>query len=426
MTTPEAHRSRWRLRDERSLFLLGTGLVALHVVDDRFLQPPAGTSAADHLVSGLVPIALLVAAAWGHGRVRAGSRGLLALVVGVFGVGIGALEAGYYATAVGPSGDDFSGLVAIPAGLLLVGVGAVVLWRSRRRDGSMRRRVTRRALLVVAAALASFFVAQPVLFAYAVTHLQRAEVPAEALGIAHEEVSFTTSDGLRLRGWYIPSRNGAAVVDFPGRLGTQAAARMLARHGYGVLLFDRRGEGSSEGGGNLLGWGGDKDIIAAVDWLEKRPDVDPRRIGGIGFSVGGELMLEAAAKDPDLSAVVSDGAGARQLWEDKQALAGRDFWPMSPGFALLTGAVAVFSDTAPPATLTDLVPRIAPRPLLLIWAPDGGNATEVLTPEYHRVAGPNASLWAIPHAKHIKGIEAQPRAYEHRVVAFFDDALLGR
>jgi uncharacterized protein len=424
--TTAARPSRWRPRDERSLFLLGTALVALHVVDDSFLQPPAGTSATDHLVSALVPVALLAAAAWAHGRLRAGWRGLLALVVGVFGVGVGALEAGYYTTAVGPSGDDFTGLLAIPAGLLLVGVGALTLWRSRRRDGSMRRRVMRRALLVVAGALAAFFVAQPVLFAYAVTHIQRAEVPAEALVVAHEDVSFTTSDGLRLRGWYIPSRNGAAVVDFPGRLGTQAPARMLARHGYGVLLFDRRGEGRSEGGGNMLGWGGDKDIIAAVDWLKKRPDVDPRRIGGIGFSVGGELMLEAAAKDPDLAAVVSDGAGARQLWEDKKALPGPTFWPMSPGFALLTGAVAVFSDTAPPATLTDLVPRIAPRPLLLIWAPDGGNETEVLTPEYHRVAGPNSSLWAIPHAKHIKGIEAQPRAYERRVVAFFDDALLGR
>jgi hypothetical protein len=137
-------------------------------------------------------------------------------------------------------------------------------------------------------------------------------------------------------------------------------------------------------------------------------------------------MLEAAAKDPDLAAVVSDGAGARQLQEDKKAFSDREFWPMSPAFVLMTGAVAVFSDTAPPAPLTDLVPRIAPRPVLFIWAPDGGNATEVLTPEYHRLAGPNASLWAIPDAKHIKGIEAQPRAYEDRVVAFFDETLLGR
>ena len=417
---------RWRRRrDEHALVLLGTAIVGLHVADDRFLQPPAGTSAADHLVSGLVPLTLLALAAWGHGRVRAGWRGLLAIAVGVFGAGIGVIEAGYYTVAAGPSGDDFTGLLAVPAGLLLVGSGVATLWRSRKRAGSLRRRVARRALLGAAGVLGAYFVVQPVLFAYAVTHVQRVVVPADVLGVPHEDVTFTTSDGLRLRGWYIPSRNGAAVVDFPGRLGTQAHARMLAKHGYGVLLFDRRGEGRSEGAGNLLGWGGDKDIIAAVDWLKQRPDVDPRRIGGIGLSVGGELMLEAATKDPDLRAVVSDGAGARQLREDKQAFSARAFWPLSPAFAFLNGSVAVFSDTAPPETLTDLVPRIAPRPVLFIWAPDGGNATEVLTPVYHRAAGPTSSLLTIPGADHIKGIEAQPSRYERRVVEFFDEALLG-
>jgi uncharacterized protein len=418
-------RSRWLPSDERSLFLLGTALVALHVLDDTLLQPPAGTTAAGHLVGALVPTVLLAAAAGAHGRVRAGWRAVLALSVGVFGIGIGLIEAGYYTTSVGPSGDDFTGLLAIPAGALLVGLGLCRLWQSRRRTGRLWRRLVRRSVYVAVAALAAYFVAQ-VLFAYAVTHVQRAVVPDDELGVAHEEVSFTTSDGLTLRGWYIPSRNGAAVVDFPGRLGTQAHARMLARHGYGVLLFDRRGEGRSEGGGNMLGWGGDKDIIAAVDWLKRRPDVDPDRIGGIGLSVGGELMLEAAAKDPDLAAVVSDGAGARHFREQKKALPGAVFWAMSPAFALLNVSVAVFSDTAPPESLFDLVPRIAPRPLLFIYAPDGGNATEVLTPDFARIAGPNASLWTVPDAPHTKAIETAPAEYERRVVDFFDEALLSR
>src|SRR3954468_15358262 len=167
-TPAVAARSRWLPRDERSLFLLGTGLVALHVLDDTLLQPPAGTTAAGHLVSALVPTVLLAAAAVGFGRVRAGWRAVLALSVGVFGIGIGVIEAGYYTTTVGPSGDDFTGLLAIPAGALLVGLGAWRLWQSRRRAGRLWRRLVRRSLLVVVAALAAFFVAQPVLFAYAV------------------------------------------------------------------------------------------------------------------------------------------------------------------------------------------------------------------------------------------------------------------
>jgi hypothetical protein len=68
--------------------------------------------------------------------------------------------------------------------------------------------------------------------------------------------------------------------------GPQAHARMLARHGYGVLRFDRRGEGESEGDPNLLGWGMDRDLRAAVAFLEERPDVRDGRIGGLGLSVG--------------------------------------------------------------------------------------------------------------------------------------------
>ncbi|HET9944742.1 MAG TPA: hypothetical protein VFR56_03760, partial [Actinomycetes bacterium] len=163
LPTVATPRPRRRWRDERSLFLLGTAAVALHVVDDNFLQPPAGTSAVDHLAGGLVPLALLAVAAWGFGRVRAGWRAVLALSVGVLGIGIGAIEAGYYTTAVGPSGDDFTGLLAIPAGALLVGLGLCRLWQSRRRTGQLLRRVARRGLLTVAAVLAGYFVVQPVL-----------------------------------------------------------------------------------------------------------------------------------------------------------------------------------------------------------------------------------------------------------------------
>ena len=78
--------------------------------------------------------------------------------------------------------------------------------------------------------------------------------------------------------------------------------------------------GDSDGDGNMFGWGGTPDIHAAVDFLKARPDVDPARIGGIGFSVGGEEMLQAAAENPDIAAVVSEGAGTRQTREQYEEL----------------------------------------------------------------------------------------------------------
>jgi uncharacterized protein len=413
-----------RVLRQKALFFAAAFLVALHVIDDNFLQPAAGTSATDHLLSGFIPLALLTLGSWSYPRVRAGAGALIAIAMGIFGVLSGGIEAGYYTLAVGPSGDDFTGLLAVLGGLVLIGVGLLRLWRSRRRTPNRWWRYSRRALLGAAAVVTLWETALPVGVAYMSTHVARAEVPAPDLGADHQDVTLTTSDGLTLRGWYVPSRNGAAIIAFPGRSGTQAHTRMLVEHGYGVLLFDRRGEGVSEGDGNMFGWGGERDIFAALDYLEQRPDVDPARIGGIGLSVGGELMLQAAAEDDRLAAVVSEGAGTRSLPEELEEYDGAERVIGFPLLAIKTGAVRIFSNTAVPPKLTDLIPRIAPRPTLFIWAPNGGNV-EWMNPDYSRLAGPNSSIWKIHDAKHIRGLATHPGEYEERVVGFLDEALLG-
>jgi uncharacterized protein len=399
-------------------------IVGLHVADDSFLHPEPGTSPLDHLASGLVPIAVLAVAAVAYRRGRAGLRATVAIAVGVLALVVGASSAGYETVSVGPSGDDYTGLLAIPAGCILLGLGVATLWRSRRLDERLLRRYLRRSLLTGAAIVIGVQVLGGIAFGYGSTHVMRQYVPTADLGTAHEEVSFTTRDGLRLEGWYIPSQNSAAVIAFPGRNGPQRHARMLARHGYGVLLFDRRGEGASDGDSNLFGWGGEVDIDAAVAFLRSRPEVDAQRIGGIGLSVGGELMLQAAAESDGLAAVVSDGAGTRSLSEDLDDIPSPGKWIGLPFLAAKTAAVALFSDTAPPPELTDLVPRIAPTPLLLIWAPSSGG--EDMNPTYYRLAGRPKSIWAIPEANHIQGITARPKEYERRVVDFLDRALLNK
>jgi fermentation-respiration switch protein FrsA (DUF1100 family) len=213
------------------------------------------------------------------------------------------------------------------------------------------------------------------------------------------------------------------VIAFPGRKGPQEQTRMLARHGYGVLRFDRRGEGRSEGAPNSWGWGGKADVKAAIAFLRRRPDVDPRRIGGIGLSVGGEMMLETAAETHRLAAVVSEGAGARSTTEDlDEDMPGAEKLISVPLSVFKTASIAVFSNTAVPANLKDLVGRIAPRPLLLIAAPNSGHG-EDLNRAYVAAAGEPKALWEIPESKHVGGIRARPAEYERRVVGFFDRAL---
>ncbi len=411
-------------RREATLAGLGLGLIALHVLDDSFFQPQPGTSAGDHLVSGLVPFAVLLVVAVTWSRLRLGLRGSLAAALGLFGLVTG-IEAVYYLDAGRFSGDDYTGLTAIPAGLLLIGLGAVTLWRSRRAGPSLPRMLMRRTLLAAVTFVFGYMIVFPFLISYVLTHSARAFVPADHVGAAHENVVFKTADGLRLRGWYVPSKNGAAVIAFPGRKGTQRPARILARHGYGVLLFDRRGEGESEGDPNAFGWGGHQDVAAAVRFLQRRPDVEQDRIGGIGLSVGGEMMLESAAKSPGLRAVVSEGAGERSVREYFD-MTGRDKWFQIPTSVALTAGVALFGDKTPPESLKDLVGRIAPTPVFFIYGEHGQDGERNLNPTYYRSAREPKAIWEVPGSGHTGGINARPKEYERRVIGFFDRALLRR
>src|SRR3954447_21922851 len=73
------------LRREATLARVGLGAIALHVLDDSFLQPQPGTSAGDHLVSGLIPLCVLLAFAAAYPRLRPGLRASLDVLLGLFG-----------------------------------------------------------------------------------------------------------------------------------------------------------------------------------------------------------------------------------------------------------------------------------------------------------------------------------------------------
>jgi fermentation-respiration switch protein FrsA (DUF1100 family) len=386
---------------------------------DSFVAPEPGTSWSDHLLRGVISLAVLGAAALLLRRARDGVRAAIAGVLGILaleGAALAIADAG----AVGARGEDWTGFLLLPAGLVLLGAAVWLVWRSRKPG---RLRYLRRVAVGLGAVLCAYWVVVPVAIAILATHRPHADVAPADLGRPYEEVTIRTGDGLDLAAWYVPSRNGAAVISYPTRQGKLEHARMLVRHGYGVLLVDARGYDGSEGDPNLFGWEGDRDIDAAVAWLQRRPDVPDGRIGGIGFSVGGEVLIHAAATIPGLRAVVSEGAGVRSVRE--HLLRGPAGWFSLPEAAVQTAALAVLSGSAPPPSLADLIGRIAPRPVLLIYAERGAGGEE-LNPEYHRAAAAPKQLWLVREAGHVGGLEARPLEYERRVVGFFDDALLTR
>jgi pimeloyl-ACP methyl ester carboxylesterase len=405
------------LRNETGLVRLALALIALHFADDNFLQPAPGTSASDHRASGLVPLAIVAAAAAIYPRLRASVRAATAMTLGAIGITVGVPSA-YYLMDGSASGDHYSGLLTILAGAVLLISGIVTLWNARRSGGSRRRRYLRRALMVVAAPLIAWLVVFPVGFSYIYTHTGKGSVTPE-LGVPYESVTVTTRDSLELTASYVPSKNHAAIVLFPGATRPEQA-RMLIRHGYGVLLLDPRGQGSSQG--DIVRWAGDRDILAGVEYLQRRTDVDPNRIGAFGFSVGGEIMLEAAAQSTGLKAVVSEGAGFRMGEADVSGLA-RLVDPLV--LKVMTAATTVFSNHGPPPPIVDRIGRISPRPVMLIYADPGMGGENTRQPKYYAAAREPKTIWKVTGSEHTGGIDARPAEYEQRVVAFFDRALLG-
>ena len=414
-----AHLARSVAR-ETTLTLTALGIVGLHIVDDNFLQPEPGTSPGDHLASGLIPVAVLAGIAAVYPRLHAAVRAVAAMTLGALAVIVGVPSA-YYLLDGSASGDNFTGLLAIAAGVGLLFIGPATLWRARHTGGSRRRRYLRRALIVVAAPFLAWaivwFIVFPIGFAYIYVHTGRGPVTPD-LGVPYERVTVVTADSLELAASYVPSRNRAAIVLFPGATRSQQA-RMLIRHGYGVLLIDPRGQGSSEG--DTVRWAGDRDLLAAAEYLRKRPDVDPKRIGGMGFSIGGEILIEAAAQSTAFKAIVAEGAGSRVGDEDVR---GPARLLAEPNLALMTAALSVFSNHGPPPPIEGRIARIAPRSVFLIHADPGLGGENTRGPIYYAAAGEPKAIWKVPGSNHTGGLDARPAEYERRVSDFFDRALL--
>jgi len=148
-------------------------LIALHVLDDAFVHPEPGTSAADHLASGLVPFTIAAAVAIAYPHLRAwwqaalgGSLGTLALVAGI------AVSSRHAATDRF-AGDDLTGILAGFAGLALIGCAVLAAARSSLEDTPVRTRAARyarRALLSLAVACGILFVVLPTGMAILATH----------------------------------------------------------------------------------------------------------------------------------------------------------------------------------------------------------------------------------------------------------------
>ena len=236
------------------------------------------------------------------------------------------------------------------------------------------------------------------------------------------EVGLTDDAGVSLRGWYSPSSNGAAVILGHGHGANREQLNIefsvLADAGFGVAAFDWPGHGES---GGQCSWGdGERSALTAVvDFVSTQGDVEPHRIGILGFSMGGTLAIDVAAHDARLAAVLVTGTYST-LEEEIRIDMGR-WGPLSqwPALWALRLAGVDLNAVRPIAQVC----RIAPRPVLIIDGTEDPSAPMDMEAALFAAACIPKEFWAIEGATHGDYMRWVPKEYPWRVLDFFRRSL---
>jgi dienelactone hydrolase len=246
-------------------------------------------------------------------------------------------------------------------------------------------------------------------------------------GYGWEDATLAARSGSQsIRGYFIPGTNGATVIITPTMSGSRASrlhiANILSKHGYAVLTFDSRR--CADMGPLTLGYKEADDVGSTLDYLRVRGDVNAERIGILGFSSAGAAAVMAAARFPEIHAVVAEGGygdfaeNVIGLDNGQGSLLERLYkWSLGASYHLITG---VDIHKLSPTTA---VTQIRPRPILLIY----GSLERSLegARQQQAAAGENAELWVVEGARHGQYLSVAPEEYEAHLIAFFDRSLPG-
>lgn len=320
-------------------------------------------------------------------------------------------------------------LLGALGGLLVGGLVELLFSRLTPAHALYRRRVLLTVLLEIPLAV---MLVGPYVFTLRTLaptqHTVCCQTPLDYGAVTYEDIRITAPDGVALVGWYIPPvhQPGAVVVVLHGshsdRRGAAWHAAQLIQAGYGVLMYDQRACGESGGANSSLGWLESTDLLAALDWLAARPEVDPTRLGALGISAGGYAVLNALHTAPGaLAAAWLDGIQVQGLADfPAPTTPGEQFTLFINTLILRLADFHLGRPTPPP--FIEILPKLSEPPLVLVAG--GMDPFERQVNEtYAALAPANIQTWIIDSAWHTGGPAVVEGEYRQRLLAFFSELL---
>jgi pimeloyl-ACP methyl ester carboxylesterase len=146
-------------------------------------------------------------------------------------------------------------------------------------------------------------------------------------GLDYEDVEFQSTDGLALKGWFIPARptnddgpDKVIIVTHPMTFNRHGfvvknqgwlplfktdvdllqIAPALHKEGFSLLMFDFRNHGESDGGITGAGLNEYQDVLGAIEYVKSRPSLRDPQIGFFSFCMGANSTIVALSKGGDL------------------------------------------------------------------------------------------------------------------------------
>ena len=246
------------------------------------------------------------------------------------------------------------------------------------------------------------------------------------VGLDYEDVTFATTDGLTLRGWFFPADqpDAPAMIYAPATSHDQRSGLSLVPSfhdaGYHVLLFSYRGHALSEGrkGSFTYGEAESRDVEAAAQYLSEARGIED--IAVVGHSAGAVSAILSAARNPLIGAVVAVAPYncVTEVWQTSRPL-------LVPSFVmdwtLWVSEKARGFDREQVCPIR-VVEQIAPRPLLVIHGTDDRRITKEQVQELFAAAAEPKSLWLVEGASHDGVRNPALDLLAQDVISFLDSA----
>jgi len=242
-----------------------------------------------------------------------------------------------------------------------------------------------------------------------------------------ESIELTTTDGFRLRGWWVPapgSDRGAVVLH--GHAANRATVlnrvRLLRDAGYQVLAYDARACGESEGNVISFGYWETRDLVASLLWMRQQGVKD---LAAIGLSQGASTILLAANELTSIGvkAVVIESpyATLREAVDTRFRL--RTGLHSRPWLGLVMDQ----AESMVGVTMGEVMPiaeagRLA-CPAFLVAGEQDVLATPDESRRIYEALPMKGGFWSVPWAGHTDFLSYDPAGYRTRVMGFLEQAL---